>query len=172
MYVNLHCYIKNVNILLKSVNLFWEQIDIINVIGVTLLTRKVVKEAALMDKEQKKRLAELALQARKSTDLSQRAFVRYLQADHNLVISYSALQNLENGRVGKINPDFWRVLAPLAGYTYQEAISYIEGENSAKPTTIEQVLRGIEELPISDLPSISIRIAKRLDKAFSEAQPA
>ncbi|NCJ06640.1 hypothetical protein GS597_09005 [Synechococcales cyanobacterium C] len=118
------------------------------------------------------RMAELARKARQNAGCdSQRSFAEYLSDQHQLEISYATIQSIESGKITRINPDYWTVLAPMAGYRYEEAIAYIEGKTQ-EPLSIDRAMRMIDEVPISYLPVLTQRIGKRWAQSINSDSPA
>ena len=114
------------------------------------------------------RLAKLAFRARRSTGNSQRAFAEYLTKERGYKISYSTVQNLESGKISKIDPELWNILAPLAGFTYLEALNYINEDGDYEPSDTEKILRDIDELTIDNVAIVLQRLSERFNELMIE----
>lgn len=106
------------------------------------------------------RIAKLTNQARKKLNLTQRDFAEYLK-QQGLKISYRAIQDMENKKVQTPNPIYWKVIAPLTGYTMEGAIAYIIGEEKTEDIKT-QTIKNISLLTNEDLQEIAKIIAKKL----------
>jgi transcriptional regulator with XRE-family HTH domain len=113
---------------------------------------------------QAQKMAELTITARQKLGLSQRKFAEYLK-QQGLLISFTTIQDMEKARIGKIKLDYWKIIAPLAGYTLENAITYIAEENleqEIKNDPKEQAIKTIAMLSSEDLQDIAKIITERL----------
>lgn len=110
-----------------------------------------------MDLEAKKKLADVIKTAR-GDSMSQRTFAKLLG------VSYTTVQLWEKG---ESIPDIANLanIADRAGYTIEELLNYIGVKPQPNPSDVNQILKQIRVMPLSEVAQVVQAIASRLANA-------
>ncbi len=109
-----------------------------------------------MDLEAKKKLIEVVKMARGS--MSQRGFGKLLG------VSATAVQLWEKGETIPDTTNLAKIAAK-AGYTMEEVLNYIGAKPLQEPSDINQILKHIKSMPLSQVALISQAVTERFAAA-------
>lgn len=129
---------------------------VINYIAGSKLVRAVDRKTTAVDLEAKKKVIEVVKMARGS--MSQRAFAKLLGVSATAVQLWEKGDNIPDiGNLAKI--------AAKAGYTMEELLNYIGAKPLQEPSDLNDIIKQIKSMPLSEVATIAQAAVARLAAA-------